>query len=79
MSADVEKYCRQGVVCQWCKLSIPQKASMYSIPIGKPWEMIIVDVLEVPASYQNNRYLLVIQDYFTKWVEAIPLPDQTVV
>ena len=79
MSADVEKYCHQCVVCQRSKLAIPQKAPMYSIPIGKPWEMIAVDVLEVPVSYQNNRYLLVIQDYFTKWVEAIPMPDQTAV
>ena len=39
--------------------------------------MIVVDILKVPLSSQNNRYLLVIQDYFTKWVEAIPLPDQT--
>ena len=28
--------------------------------------------------YRNNRYLLVIQNYFTKWAEAIPLLDQTV-
>ncbi len=36
-----------------------------------------VDVLEVPLSRNNNRYLLVIQEYFTKWAEAIPMPDQT--
>ena len=29
------------------------------------------------ASANNNRYLLVIQDYFTNWADAIPLPDQT--
>ena len=39
--------------------------------------MIAVDILEVPISSNNNRYLLVIQDYFTKWAEAISLPDQT--
>ena len=39
--------------------------------------MIAVDILQVPLSTNNNRYLLVIQDYFTKWADAIPLPDQT--
>ena len=46
-------------------------------PIGKPWQMIAVDILEVPISSNNNRYLLVVQDYFTKWVEAVPMSDQT--
>ena len=39
--------------------------------------MIAVDILEVPILYNNNRYLLVVQDYFTKWPEAIPILDQT--
>ena len=39
--------------------------------------MVAVDILQLPLSCQNNKYLLVIQDYFTKWAEAIPLPDQT--
>ena len=39
--------------------------------------MVAVDILEVPLSVNNNRYLLVLQDYFTKWAEAIPLSDQT--
>ena len=30
------------------------------------WEMVAVDILEVLLSYNNNRYLLVIQDYMTK-------------
>ena len=40
--------------------------------------MIAVDILEVPVS-KNNRYLMVVQDYFTKWAEAIPLQNQTTV
>ena len=50
---------------------------MINMPIGKPWDMIAVDILQVPISSQNNKYLLVVQDYFTKWVEVIPLPDPT--
>ena len=38
--------------------------------------MVAVDILEVPVSLHNNRYLLVVQDYCTKWAEAIPMPDQ---
>ena len=33
-----------------------------------------VDILQVSLS---AKYLLVIQDYFAKWADAIPLPDQT--
>jgi len=39
--------------------------------------MVAVDILQVPLSCNNNRYILVVQDYFTKWVEAVPLPNQT--
>jgi len=47
------------------------------MPIGRPWQMVAVDILEVPLSFNKNRYLLVIQDYFSKWADAIPLPNQT--
>jgi len=39
--------------------------------------MVAVDILEVPTSKHNNRYLLVLQDYMTKWADAIPFPNQT--
>ena len=77
MAQDVETFCRECITCQQSKLSMPQRAPLTSMPIGKPWQMIAVDILEVPRSLNNNRYLLVVQDYFTKWPEAIPLPDQT--
>ena len=78
MAQDVDKHCRECTQCQQAKLSLPQRASITNIPIGRPWQMIAVDILEVPVSLHNNRYLLVVQDYFTKWAAAIPMKDQTV-
>ena len=43
---------------------------------NRPWELVAVDILEVPMSSRGNQYLLVIQDYFSKWPFAILLPDQ---
>ena len=77
MARDVDRYCQTCSKCQQSKVNQPQRAPLTSIPIGRPWQMIAADILEVPLSTNNNRYLLVVQDYFTKWAVAIPLPDQT--
>ena len=77
MANDVEQYCRECTKCQQTKPPTPARAPLNTVPVGRPWQMVAVDILEVPLSSCNNRYLLVIQDYFTKWPEAIPLPDQT--
>jgi len=38
--------------------------------------MLAVDILDVPLSRNNHCYLLVVMDYFTKWVDTMPLCDQ---
>ena len=35
-----------------------------------------VDILKVPMSHQGNQYILVAQDYFSKWPFAQAMPDQ---
>jgi len=77
MARDVEQYCRSCTTYQQSKLSMPPRAPLQNIPVGQPWQMVAVDILQVPLSTNNNRYLLVLQDYFTKWADAVPLPDQT--
>ena len=79
MAQDVDRYCRECGTCQKAKLPMPVRSTLTNIPIGRPWQMIAIDILEVPVSTKNNRYLLVIQDYFTKWADARPLKDQTAV
>ena len=55
MARDVELHCRE---CQQAKLPAPDRAPLTSMPVGRPWQMLAVDILEVPVSYKNNRYLL---------------------
>ena len=44
---------------------------------GVPFERVAMDIVgPLPQSDRENLYILVICDYFTKFVEAFALPDQ---
>ena len=76
MATDVKDYCRSCNHCVPAKQSLPPKVPLVKFPIGEPWKRIAMDVLEVPLNSKGNRYILVVQDYFTKWLEAFPMANQ---
>ena len=40
-------------------------------------QLMAMDILgPLPESTAGNRYVLVIADYFTKWIEAFPMANQ---
>ena len=73
MIGDVDSYCRQCQKGQQPKLSSPYQAPLTSTTIGKPWQILSIDIFNVPVS-ASGKCLLIVQDYSTKWAHAIPLP-----
>ena len=63
MLRDIEQYCQACSTCQASKPPAPSKIALTNIPSGRPWKMVAVDILQLPVSCHNNKYLLVIQDY----------------
>lgn len=46
--------------------------------VGEPFERIEIDIFgPLPITDSDNRYVLTLFDCFTKWTEAITVPDQT--
>lgn len=53
---------------------------MKTLGAGIPMERIALDIVgELPRTENGNRYILVICDYFTKWVEAFAMPNMETV
>ena len=77
MGKDVNTYCSHCVTCQHAKATTSQPALLQPVVVSRPWKLVAVDILKVPMSRQGNQYMLVVQDYFSKWPFSVPLSDQT--
>ena len=74
---DVEDWCRSCSKCKARKLPVrPHHAPMQIETAGKPLQRVSMDILgPLPETKRQNRYILVIGDYFTKWMEALPMSN----
>ena len=79
MRSDVQRWVRHCQLCQQKKPPAHRKrAKLVTHQVGAPWERMAVDVAgPFPPTKAGNRFILVVQDYFTKWIEIHSMPDQT--
>ncbi|KAL0151982.1 hypothetical protein M9458_052700 [Cirrhinus mrigala] len=75
VSSDQTEQCK---ACQTRHSPVPA----YRAPMGgsqsvRPFERVAMDILELPVTSKGNRYVLVVEDYCTKFVNLYPLPNQS--
>ena len=50
---------------------------MQTITADYPTQIMAVDLLgPLPETTKGNHYVMVVGDYFSRWMEALPIPNQ---
>jgi len=78
MASDVSEFIRSCSTCQEAKSQLTKPAPLQPLPVANgPNDRIHVDLMSFPrVSARGNKYVLVITDAFTKYVELVPLPNK---
>ena len=79
MKSDVKMYISQCDTCASIKKPNKKpKAPLGTITTGAPCDVVATDYIgPLPVTPRGNKYILVLNDHFSKYVEVIPVPDQT--
>jgi len=71
MYSNVYKFCH---CCPQCATATgggrKSKPPLHPIPVQRPFQIIRVDVLELPKTENRNKFAIVFQDFLTKWPMA---------
>ena len=57
MAQDGNQHCRECNICQRTKPA-PKLSPFIKIPVGRPWQMVAVDILEVPINFTQSWQML---------------------
>ena len=77
---DVQSYLASCSVCLARKSPCPRHAPMPHVFIGHRWDRVAMDILVclLPRKGAIGMFSVIV-DYFSRWIEACPLPNKTVV
>lgn len=81
MDKEINNYVKACKICQKNKISRINKVPMkITSTASRPFEKIFLDIVgPFPITYNNNKYILTIQDDLTKYSEAIPIHNMEAV
>ena len=49
---------------------------LHPIPVQQPFQILGIDIMELPKTTAGNKYVIVLQDFLTKWPMVYAAPDQ---
>ena len=80
MFSDVQQFCKS---CPQCVIvsgsGRRNKPPLHPIPVQRPFQIVGVDIMDLPITQQGNKHVVVFQDFFTKWPLVFPVSDQKAV
>ena len=78
--ADSEKFAK---TCPPCIIATGVgrrfRPMLHPIPVQRPFQVLGIDVTDLPVTKQGNRHVVVVNDLFTKFPLVFPVPDQKAV
>ena len=78
MNKEITDFCNTCTACESFRLPSPKlQAPLHSISTTRPLEIVFADIAELPITRRGFRYILVVTDHFSKYVNIYPMKDQT--
>lgn len=77
MNRDATTWARQCVSCQKAKVLRHNNTPLMQFPESERFDHVHIDIVGPLPISNNNRYVVTLIDRFTRWPEAVPVPEVT--
>ena len=81
MHKDIKDWVKSCTVCQThARVMKSKEGKMAPIVATRPFQIMGMDIVnKLPVTTRGNKAIVVFTDYYTKWVEAYPIEDETAI
>ncbi len=78
MCIDIENHVARCLTCTQHKGAVKAPAPILEYPLPeRPWDIVSIDLLQLPRSQNGSQYLLVCLDNFSRFVVPSPLEEKS--